>query len=44
MLVLEELPPAQVARRLSLTPNAVYVAKARVLARLRAEARGLVEV
>jgi hypothetical protein len=33
-----------VAARFGLTANAVYVAKARVLARLRAEVRGLAEV
>ena len=32
------------ARRFGLTANSVYIAKARVLARLRVEARGLVEV
>jgi RNA polymerase sigma factor (sigma-70 family) len=41
LLVLEEVPAAEVSRRLGITPNAVYVAKARVLARLRAELRGL---
>jgi RNA polymerase sigma-70 factor (ECF subfamily) len=44
MLVLEDRPAAEVARRLGQTANAVYVAKARVLARLRAEVRGLAEV
>jgi RNA polymerase sigma-70 factor (ECF subfamily) len=43
LLVLEEVPAAEVARRLGITPNAVYVAKARVLARLRAELRGLAD-
>jgi RNA polymerase sigma-70 factor (ECF subfamily) len=43
MLVLEDRPAAEVAQQLGLTPNAVYVAKARVLARLRAELRGLVD-
>ncbi len=43
LLVLEDCPAAEVAQRLGLTPNAVYVAKARVLARLRAELRGLVD-
>jgi len=44
MLVLEDRPVAEVAQALGLTPNAVYVAKARVLARLRVELRGLMEV
>ena len=44
MLVLEDRPAAEVAQQLGLTRNAVYVAKARVLARLRAELRGLMEV
>jgi hypothetical protein len=33
-----------VARHFGLTPNMVYIAKSRVLSRLRAEARGLLEV
>ncbi len=44
MLVLEDRPAAEVASALGLTPNSVYVAKARVLARLRAELRGLMDV
>lgn len=44
MLVLEDRPAAEVAHCLTITPNAVYVAKARVLARLRAELRGLMEL
>jgi RNA polymerase sigma-70 factor (ECF subfamily) len=44
MLVLEEVPAAEVARAVGITPNAVYVAKSRVLARLRAELRGLMDV
>jgi len=44
LLVLEEVPAAEVARRLHITPNAVYVAKARVLSRLREELRGLMDV
>jgi len=44
MLVLEDRSAAEVAQGLGLTPNAVYVAKARVLARLRVELRGLMEV
>ncbi len=43
MLVLEDRPAAEVARQLGLTTNAVYVAKARVLARLREEARGMLD-
>jgi RNA polymerase sigma-70 factor (ECF subfamily) len=43
LLVLEEVPVAEVAERLGIKPNAVYVAKARVLSRLRAEVRGLVD-
>jgi RNA polymerase sigma factor (sigma-70 family) len=44
LLVLDDRPAAEVAERLNITANAVYVAKARVLARLRSEVRGLVEV
>jgi RNA polymerase sigma-70 factor (ECF subfamily) len=44
MLVLEDHAAAEVVQRLGVSANAVYIAKARVLARLRAEARGLVEV
>jgi hypothetical protein len=44
MLVLEEVPAAEVARSLGITANAVYVAKARVLARLRAELHGLMDI
>src|SRR5262249_383492 len=43
LLVLEDLPAAEVARRLGIQRNAVYVAKARVLARLRQELHGLME-
>ena len=43
LLVLDDRPVAEVAQRLGLTPNAVYVAKARVLARLRAELHGLTD-
>ncbi len=39
--VLEDRPVAEVAQRLGITANAVYVAKSRVLTRLRAELRGL---
>jgi RNA polymerase sigma-70 factor (ECF subfamily) len=44
MLVLEDRPAADVARHFHMTANAVYVAKARVLARLRAELRGLMDI
>jgi RNA polymerase sigma-70 factor, ECF subfamily len=40
MLVLDDRPVAEVAQHFQFTPNTVYVAKARVLARLRAELRG----
>jgi RNA polymerase sigma factor (sigma-70 family) len=43
MLVLEEMPAAEVARGVGMTTNAVYVAKSRVLTRLRAELCGLVD-
>ena len=36
-------PAADVAGELGITPNAVYLAKARVLRRLRAELDGLLE-
>jgi RNA polymerase sigma-70 factor (ECF subfamily) len=39
--VLEGLPPDNVARELGLTPNAVIIAKCRVLKELRREAQGL---
>ena len=44
MLVLEDQPATKVAEQFGLTPNAVYVAKSRVLSRLRTELRGLLEV
>jgi RNA polymerase sigma-70 factor (ECF subfamily) len=43
LLVLDNLPAAEVARRLGIERNAVYVAKARVLARLRQELQGLID-
>lgn len=43
MLVIEAKPAAEVAETLKLTPNAVYIAKSRVLTRLRHEAAGLVD-
>jgi RNA polymerase sigma-70 factor (ECF subfamily) len=42
-LALEGRPPAEVARELGTTVNAVLLAKSRVLRRLRQEARGLVD-
>jgi RNA polymerase sigma-70 factor (ECF subfamily) len=42
LLVLEDRPAAEVARRTGLTPNAIYVAKSRVLKRLREELGDLV--
>jgi RNA polymerase sigma-70 factor (ECF subfamily) len=43
LLVLENRPAAEVAERFRMDRNAVYVAKARVLARLRQELRGLLD-
>jgi RNA polymerase sigma-70 factor (ECF subfamily) len=43
LLVLEDRPAAEVARLCGMEVNAVYVAKSRVLARLRQELAGLVE-
>jgi RNA polymerase sigma-70 factor (ECF subfamily) len=43
LLVLENLPAAEVARRCQVQRNSVYVAKARVLTRLRQELRGLLD-
>jgi RNA polymerase sigma-70 factor (ECF subfamily) len=40
--VLDGVPAEQVAAELGTTPNAVYIAKSRVLARLREEAGGLI--
>lgn len=42
-VVLEGRPAAEVAAELRLTVNAVYIAKSRVLTRLRQEATGLVD-
>jgi RNA polymerase sigma-70 factor (ECF subfamily) len=42
-LVLEGRPTAEVASELGLTPNAVRIAKSRVLSRLRQEASGLID-
>jgi RNA polymerase sigma-70 factor (ECF subfamily) len=41
LLVLEDRPAAEVARRTGLTRNAIYVAKSRVLKRLRQDLGGL---
>jgi RNA polymerase sigma factor (sigma-70 family) len=41
--VLDGVPAAQVAAELGTTPNAVFIAKSRVLARLRQEADGLID-
>lgn len=42
-VVVEDQRPTEVARDLGITPNAVYLAKARVLARLREEFTGLLD-
>ena len=42
-VALDGVPAADVARELGVTVNAVFIAKSRVLARLREEARGLVD-
>jgi RNA polymerase sigma-70 factor (ECF subfamily) len=42
LLVLEDRPTAEVAQRTGMKPNALYVAKSRVLKRLRQELGGLV--
>jgi RNA polymerase sigma-70 factor (ECF subfamily) len=44
LLVLEDRPAAEVARTVGVSANAVYVAKSRVLSRLREELRGLIEL
>lgn len=43
MLVIEDHCAADVARQFGITPNSVYVAKSRVLTRLREELKGLVD-
>jgi len=43
MLMLEDRPAAEVAQHFQMERTAVYVAKARVLARLRQELRGLMD-
>jgi RNA polymerase sigma-70 factor (ECF subfamily) len=42
-LVLDEVPPREVAAELDLSLNAVFIAKSRVLRRLREESAGLVD-
>ena len=42
-LALEGKPAAEVAAEMGTTPNAVLLAKSRVLRRLREESRGLVD-
>ncbi len=44
LLVLEDRPAAEVAQLCNMERNAVYAAKARVLARLRQELRGLMDM
>jgi RNA polymerase sigma-70 factor (ECF subfamily) len=41
--VLDDAPATEVAAEFGTTPNAVYIAKSRVLARLREEAAGLID-
>jgi RNA polymerase sigma-70 factor (ECF subfamily) len=41
--VLDGVPAAEVAAELGVTPNAVFIAKSRVLSRLRQEADGLID-
>jgi RNA polymerase sigma-70 factor (ECF subfamily) len=43
-VVVEQQPPADVARDLGLTVNAVYLAKSRILRRIREELQGLEEL
>lgn len=43
LLMVEHLKPAEVAARLAMTPNAVYIAKSRIMTRLRQEIRGLLD-
>lgn len=42
-VALDGTPAAQVATELNLTVNAVFIAKSRILARLRQESRGLID-
>ena len=42
-VVLDGVPPAEVAAELGVSVNAVFIAKSRVLTRLRAEGRGLID-
>ena len=43
MVVVDDRPPAEVAQELGISANAVYLAKARVLSRLREEFAGLID-
>jgi RNA polymerase sigma-70 factor (ECF subfamily) len=43
LVVFERTPTAEVARRLGISPNAVRIAKSRVLTRFRKEAEGLID-
>ena len=42
-VAIDDRPPADVAVELNMTVNAVFIAKSRVLSRLRQEGRGLIE-
>jgi RNA polymerase sigma-70 factor (ECF subfamily) len=42
-VVVEDRPAAQVATELGISPNAVYIARSRVLRRLRRELEGLLD-
>jgi RNA polymerase sigma-70 factor (ECF subfamily) len=44
MLVIEDRPVTEVVKRFAITPNLVYVARSRVLARLREVGRGLLDL
>jgi RNA polymerase sigma-70 factor (ECF subfamily) len=43
MTAIQEIPPSQAAAELGLTTNAVFIARSRVLQRLREEAAGLLD-
>ena len=43
MIAIEKLPTETVSSRLSMTPNAIFVAKSKVLRRIREEGAGLLE-
>ena len=42
-VALDGAPAAEVAKELNLTTNAIFIAKSRILARLRQESRGLID-